>query len=172
MQPARETKRLLIIVTMLVMLIAVGCGSDNGDSADTTSTSGSEASGDDDTTDDGGSTGPTGDARGTLEIDGVVQDLSLEPGDYSQCNIEDSGVGVYGMVTADGTEVTAAGATVWGASITPGDGPVWEAASDDPDIDSDATLEYSAGTAVIEGTWGTFDGSGQTAQIRVELICP
>lgn len=113
-----------------------------------------------------------GDHRGTVEIDGQVHELSLDPSiPYSQCAIVYRGASVYGMIAPGGIELSLSGGDVWSATLLVS-GTEWVAASDDPPPGSDATLEISTKNAVIAGTWGSEDGSGRTAEIRVELDCP
>lgn len=180
----KPSRKAFALVLAVVVCLAAACGGNSDESARDDSPA-PTAPADNDDTGNSGDTGDTGDSadpgdsggsftgepRGVIEVDGVTQDLALSSEtDMSKCLITDSMVGVTLMVTEDGGELYVAGGDVWSASFeTPG--KLWEAASDNPEIDTDVTRNISENHAVIEGTWVSED-TGDTAEIRVELFCP
>lgn len=191
--PRSGTARYLAVALMLVMALLAACGDDGGNNtadgnavdggnspAEPSSDANSDgaASGDASSEESSGGSGDGadqpvtsgGDPTGTVEIDGEVHQLSADPDNpYLQCAITDQGAQVTGLVSPEGIEVTVSGASVWGASVSE-EGRTWEAASDDPSLNSDATRELSPGRLVIDGTWGD-EYSVDTAQIRLEVNC-
>lgn len=127
----------------------------------------------------GGSSGASdfeGDPRGTIEVDGVSYDLTLTAPDPAratpQCTVGDRQAFTNGMVTPDGGEIIVAGLEAWGVTVDLGDVGSWEAASNDPEIDSDVSRTLEPGRAVFEGTFAPSYPDVQPAEIRIELLCP
>ncbi len=186
MQSERSPIVAALLALLLVVAFIAGCSSDSDGTSDADASvpaaqdgpdagdDGDEEGGDDDSGDAGDADATfEGEPRGTIEIDGVSAELSLvDPGAMtSYCRVDEKMVSVAGMATPDGVEVIVAGGDVWSAAVTSG-GDEWVAASHDPEVGSDATRQIEPGKAVIEGTWGADSGSGETAEIRLELLCP
>lgn len=120
----------------------------------------------------GGEPSDTGPARGTLQINGQSHELSL--GESSPvCILTESGATVMDMVSDAGHELSFAGGEIWSGEVfDPADSVPWVAASHDPPPSANATVEHSTGRLMISGEWGVEDGSGQTSEISIEVICP
>lgn len=122
---------------------------------------------------------PTGEARGTIEMRGVVHEVALDEDLVQmrkiQCRIDHEAqeASVGGMVSPDGVRIemlpTMGG---WGAVVFDPDGKSWRSGVADTHPDTDYTIEVTEGRLVIDGIWGAGDGSEATEEIRVELLCP
>lgn len=113
----------------------------------------------------------SGEPRATLRIDGTEHTLTLVDLSYASCNLTSDGGSVMGMESEDGFTLRFAGGDVWSASVEdPEQRTIWIAASHG--ISTDTSAERQDGRLVVSGNWIDESGSGKTANITAEVICP
>lgn len=170
-------RRIALLLAAVAALGLSGCSGDDQDAARTEAEPTSSVMSEPDTDTDADT--PTGEARGTVQIDGTEYTLSMVGEIAPSCRIKETGgSSVNGMGSGasagEGISVTYGGSVDvnWRASVRDYDseGTMWEVAHD-PTPGQDVTHQVSDGHLVIEGVWGTY-GGGATETIRLEVNCP